>query len=124
MQPENCADGHDTLIDNDRAYGRDAFIYDSNHRDTLLGGLWIGEGTTNANLYDMVEIICVFTDTFDLRDNNEQLVKRDKQPLQPGNYFIVSNGRSLLRFLHWLLKSMIRQCCRQDNVASLANQAY
>jgi len=37
----------------------------------------------------MVEIICVFTDTFDLRDNNEQLVKRDEKPLQPGNYFIV-----------------------------------
>jgi len=55
----------------------------------LLGGLWIAEGTTNANLYYMVEIICVFTDTFDLRDNNEQLVKRDEKPLQPGNYFIV-----------------------------------
>jgi len=104
-----------------RAEGRDTFIYDSNHRDTLLGGLWIAEGITNANLYYMVEIICVFTDTFELRDNNEQLVKRDEKPLQPGNYFVVSNGRSLLRFLSWPFKSMIRQCCRRDNVASLAN---
>ncbi|PUU80412.1 HNH endonuclease-domain-containing protein [Tuber borchii] len=81
MEPEN------------RAGGRDTFIYDSNHRDTLLGGLWIAEGTTNANLYCMVEIICNFTDTFDLRDNNEQLVIRDEKPLQPGNYFIVTNVR-------------------------------
>ena len=121
MQPESRADGHDTLIDDNRAYGRDTFIYDSNHRDTLLGGLWIAEGTTNANLYYMVEIICVFTGTFDLHDDNEQLVKRDEKPLQPGNYFIVSNGKSLLRFLRWPLKSAVRQCCRQDNVASAAN---
>jgi len=99
MQPANCADGHDTLIDNNRAYGRDIFIYDSNHRDTLLGGLWIAEGTTNANLYYMVDIICIFTNTFDLRDDNERLVERDGKPLQPGNYFIVTNGMPLLRFL-------------------------
>jgi len=121
MQPKSRADGHDTLIDDNRAYGRDTFIYDSNHRDTLLGGLRIAEGTTNTKLYYMVEIICVFTGTFDLHDDNEQLVKRDEKAIQPGNYFIVSNGRSLLRFLRWLLKSAVRHCCRQDNVASAAN---
>jgi len=72
MQPKSRADGHDTLIDDNRAYGRDTFIYDSNHRDTLLGGLRIAEGTTNTKLYYMVEIICVFTGTFDLHDDNEQ----------------------------------------------------
>ena len=106
---------------NNRAGGRDTFIYDSNHRDTLLGGLWVAEGITNANLYCMVDIICIFTDTFYIHDNNEQLVERDEKPLQPRNYFIVSNGKSLLRFLRCSLKSMIRQCRRQDNVASLAN---
>ncbi|PUU80414.1 hypothetical protein B9Z19DRAFT_1123694 [Tuber borchii] len=40
----------------------------------------------------MVDIICIFTDTFDTPDNNEQLVERDEKPLQPGNYFIVTNG--------------------------------
>ena len=104
-----------------RAHERDVFIYDSNHRDTLLGGLWIAEGTTNANLYCMVDIICIFTDTFDIRDNSERLVERDEKPLQPGNYFIVTNGKSLLRFLRWPLKSMIGQCRRQDNVAFLEN---
>jgi len=52
------------------------------------------EGTTNANLYFMVEIICVLTDTFELRDNNERLVERNGEPLQPGNYFIASHGSS------------------------------
>ena len=80
----------------DRNDDRNTFIYDFNHRDTLLGGLWIVEGITNANLYSMVEIICVFTDTFELRDNNELLVERNGEPLQPGNYFIASHGRSLL----------------------------
>jgi len=42
-----------------RAYVCDAFIYDSYHRDILLGGLWIAEGTTNPNLYCMVDIICL-----------------------------------------------------------------
>jgi len=87
---------------NNRAHERDVFIYDSNYRDTLLGGLWIAEGTTNANLYCMVDIICIFTDTFDIRDNNQQLVEKDEKPLQLGNYFIVSNGMSLLRFLRFL----------------------
>ena len=91
------------------AVGRDTFIYDSNHRDTLLGGLWTAEGITNANLYCMVEIICLLTDTFHLCDNNEQLVERDEKPLRPGNYFIASNGRSLLRFLRWHMKTRIRQ---------------
>ena len=68
----------------------------------------------------MVEIICLLTDTFDLRDNNEQLVERDEKPLQPGNYFIVSNGRSLLRSPRWHIKTRIRQFRRQDNIASLA----
>ena len=73
MQPANRA-------------GRDTFIYDSSHRDALLGGLWITEGIANAILYSRVDIICIFTDTFDIHDNNEQLVERDEKPLQPGNY--------------------------------------
>ena len=48
---------------------------------------------TNANLYSMLEIICSFTDTFTLDNNNGQLVERDGQQLQPGNYYIATNGR-------------------------------
>jgi len=79
---------------------RNLFIYDSNHRDTALGGLWVAEGITNTNLYSMVEIICIFTDTFVLEDENQRLVEKDEQPLQPGNYYIASDGKSPLRFGH------------------------
>ena len=78
----------------DRTDDRNTCIYDRNHRDTPLGGLWIAEGITNANLDSMAEIICVFTDAFELRDDNERLVERNGEPLQPGNYFTASHGSS------------------------------
>jgi len=80
----------------DRSAWRDTYIYASDSRDTMLGGLWASEGITNANLYSMLEIFCFFTDTFHLYDDRKQLVGRDGQQLQPGNYFVVTNGR----FLH------------------------
>ena len=34
---------------------RDAYIYTSDGLDTLLGGLWVAEGITNANLYPIFQ---------------------------------------------------------------------
>lgn len=82
----------------DRSAWRNTYIYASGNRDTVLGGLYAAEGITKANLYSMLEIFCCFTDTFELQDDREQLVERDRQPLQPGNYYIVTNGKSLLCF--------------------------
>jgi len=79
----------------DRLAFRDTYIYASDRLDTMLGGLWASEGITNANLYSMLEIFCFFTDTFHLHDDRKQLVGRDGQQLQPGNYFVVTNGRLL-----------------------------
>jgi len=76
----------------DRSAWRDTNIYSSNNRDKALGGLWVAEGITNANLYSMIEIFCFFTDTFSLQNDSERLVERDEQKLQPGNYYIVTNG--------------------------------
>ncbi|KAG0637274.1 hypothetical protein HOY80DRAFT_1084848 [Tuber brumale] len=76
----------------DRSTWHNIHIYASENRQTVLGGLWTAGGITNANLYSMVEIICLFSDTFDLRNESEQLVERDEQQLQPGNYYIVTNG--------------------------------
>ncbi|KAG0634204.1 hypothetical protein HOY80DRAFT_1012578 [Tuber brumale] len=76
----------------DRSAWRDTYIYTSRNRGTVIGGLWVAEGITNANLYSMLEIFCSFSDTFDLQNESEQLVGRDQQPLQPGNYYIVTNG--------------------------------
>ena len=77
----------------DRSSWRNAYIYASDNRSTVLGGLWVAEGVTNANLYSMVQVFCLFTDTFDLHDSCEQLVERDGQQLKPGDYYIVSAGR-------------------------------
>ena len=78
----------------DRSAWRDTTIYASAHRDKVLGGLWATEGITNANLYCMIEIFCFFTDTFTLHNNNGQLVERDGQKLQPGDYYVATNGSS------------------------------
>lgn len=59
----------------------------------MLGGLWVAEGITNTNLYSMVEILCDFTEAFDLQDDNQRLIQRDKQLLKPGNYYIATTGR-------------------------------
>jgi len=72
----------------------------SNDRDTQLGGLYTSPRITNDNFYSMVEMVCVLDDTFELRDENGQLVERDDKQLRPGNYYIATDGRSLLYFHH------------------------
>ena len=86
----------------DRSPWRNAYVYAADNRSTVLGGLWVAEGVTNANLYSMVQVFCLFTDTFDLHDSCEQLVERDGQQLRPGDYYIVTAGRFLLCFHHKL----------------------
>ena len=86
----------------DRSPWRDAYIYASDDRSTVLGGLWVAEGVTNANLYSMLQVFCLFTDTFDLRDSSERLVERDGQQFKPGNYYIFTAGGFLLCFYHYL----------------------
>jgi len=76
------------------------FIYSSDDLNVLLGGLWVTEGITNANLYFMIEIFCTFSDNFDLQYHCGPLVERDNSQLQPGDYFVVTNGRSPPRFMH------------------------
>ena len=53
---------------------------------TVLGGLILTNGATNANSYSMVEIIFIFDSDHFLRDEGGTKVPRDDQPLQPGNY--------------------------------------
>ena len=79
---------------------RDVFIYTSDDSGNLIGGLWVAEGITNANLYSMVEIFCIFSDTFGLHYPNGKLVERDQNSLQPGGYFLATNGRSPLCLSH------------------------
>ncbi|KAG0636826.1 hypothetical protein HOY80DRAFT_925204 [Tuber brumale] len=72
----------------DRSPWRNVHIHSSDNPSTMLGGLWVAEGVTNANLYSILQVFCLFSDTSDLRDSSEQLVERDEQPLKPGNCYI------------------------------------
>ena len=80
----------------DRSAWRNTYVYASDNHATVLGGLYAAEGTTNSNLYSMLEVFCYFTDAFGLQDDRGLLVERDEQQLQPGNYYIVTNGMFLL----------------------------
>ena len=76
-----------------RSAGRDVYIYSANNPATVLGGLILSSGVTNANFYSMVDIIFIFGQDYFLRDEGGTTVQRDGHPLQPGNYHFVTNGR-------------------------------
>ena len=60
---------------------------------------------TNKNLYTMIELVCVFSRSFYLKDAENRIVQHNEEAVAPGNHFIVRMGR-LPCFLvgHWLLK--------------------
>lgn len=75
-----------------RALGRDVFFYDLRDPSTLLGGLVLNPGVTNANFYSMINIILIITSTYSLQNDNSETLPQDSQPLLPGNYFVVTDG--------------------------------
>ena len=75
-----------------RSVGRNVHIYNANHPTTELGGLVLTNGVTNANFYSMVEIIFNFDTDYFLRGEGGMTVQRDDYLLQPGNYYILTNG--------------------------------
>ena len=83
----------------------DVHIYDTNDHGTVLGGLTLTNGVTNANFYLMVEIIFIFDSFYFLRDEGGTIVERDDHPLQSGNYYIVTAGKFLTQ-LHDQLVSI------------------
>ena len=76
-----------------RLAGRNVHIYDPNNPDPALGGLVLTPGVTNTNFYSLVEILVIFTSTFILQDEDATIIARDDHPLQPGKYYIISDGR-------------------------------
>ena len=73
----------------DRSEGRNVHIYDTNHPTTVLGGLILTNGVTNANLYSMVEIIVIFKGPFFLRNEGGAEITKNNNPLK---YYIVATG--------------------------------
>jgi hypothetical protein len=79
----------------DRSQGRHVHIYDANDYTTVLGGLILTNGVTNANFYSMVEILILFTSNFKLQDEESAEIERNDNPLQPGKYYINAAGKFL-----------------------------
>jgi hypothetical protein len=77
----------------DRLLGRDVHIYDTNDRITALGGLILTNGVTNTNFYSMVEILILFTSTFELQNEDGTKIQKNDDPLQPGNYYVHAAGK-------------------------------
>ncbi|KAH8147455.1 uncharacterized protein LAJ45_08612 [Morchella importuna] len=74
-----------------RSLGRNVYIYDaSDPTGPVLGGLVLNSGVTNANFYSMVDII--LSSIYHLQDAGGSQVDRDDHPLQPGNYYVVTDG--------------------------------
>jgi hypothetical protein len=92
---------YSTMPPVNRSEGRDVHIYDNKDRTTMLGGLILSPGVTNANFYAMIRIFVEFTPrnfsrTFSLRNQNRITIQENHQSLQPGNYYIITSGK----FLH------------------------
>ena len=80
----------------DRSADRNVHIYNDNDRTTVVGGLILNPGVTNANFYAMIRIFVEFgRRTFSLRNQSGIEIQKDHQPLQPGNYYIVTSGKYL-----------------------------
>jgi hypothetical protein len=84
-----------TMAPRDRSRGRTVHIYDAKNPATVIGGLIVTNGVTNTSLYSMMEILVLFTSTFELYDENEAKIQRNDEPLQPGKYYIHAVGKFL-----------------------------
>lgn len=76
-----------------RSVGRDVHIYDANDPTTVLGGLILTNGVTNANFYLMVEVFLLFDGKYVLRHEDGTELQRNDQPMRQGDYFIVTDSR-------------------------------
>lgn len=69
------------------AEGHDVFVYDSNDRMTVLVGLMLNNGVTNANSLSMLEIILIFKTPYTVENESGARIFASDRPVQPGSYF-------------------------------------
>src|SRR3954452_8864559 len=77
---------YSTMPPVNRSEGRDVHIYDNKDRTTLLGGLILSPGVTNANFHAMIRIFVEFTPpnfsrTFSLGNQSRITIQENHQPL-------------------------------------------
>ncbi|KAI9879850.1 MAG: hypothetical protein M1830_006873 [Pleopsidium flavum] len=87
-----------------RSAGRNVHLYKANDLTEVRGGLVLTNGITNSNFYSMVEILFIFTGTFFLQDERNAPIPRDSNPLQPGNYYIVTTDSFSINDEPWLAR--------------------
>ncbi|KIW78778.1 hypothetical protein Z517_08617 [Fonsecaea pedrosoi CBS 271.37] len=104
--PSETSSPQNTMPTGDRSAGRNVYIYDLNDRTTVIGGLILQPGVTNANFYAMIEIIVIFEGPFFLQNENETKIEKDDYPLQPGNYYIVTTSSFRLNDEPWLVRTI------------------
>ena len=88
-----------------RIIGRNVYIYSAGNTNTVLGGLSLTDGITNANFYSMVEIVFVFDSDYTLCSESGATVQRDGHPLQAGKYFINTAGSLKVNNEPWLVRT-------------------
>ena len=76
-----------------RSPGRNVFIYDARDLNSVLGGLILTNGVTNANFYAMIEIFLIINQDYFLQYNGTEKVAKNEQALRPGNYYIATDGK-------------------------------
>lgn len=83
-----------SIMAENRSEGRTVQIYDHRNPSEVLGGLILTKGVTNKNLYSMIRTVVTVHGDFDLRHNDDDtIIPDDDAPLQPGNYYIVTEGK-------------------------------
>ncbi|OBT38693.1 hypothetical protein VE00_10845 [Pseudogymnoascus sp. WSF 3629] len=101
-----------------RSAGRTLHLFNASDRETVVGGMILTHGVTNAMLYAMVEIIVVVTCDFTLRNENDAIIPKDETQVEPGSYFIeaaepfeLNNETPLLRTISHATGSRTRAFC-------------
>jgi len=76
-----------------RSLPRDVFIYEGKGHSTLLGGLTLTTGITQADIYVMIEIfVAGLTEGYRIENDTGDRVPRDEEPLTKGNYHVVAES--------------------------------
>ncbi|KAL0634242.1 hypothetical protein Q9L58_006860 [Maublancomyces gigas] len=93
-----------------RALGRNVHIYAASDPTEVFGGLVLTNGVTKANFYSMMEVFLFFESSYVLRheDATDAMkdVPKDEQALQPGNYYIVTDGSITVNNEAWLIRTI------------------
>ena len=68
-------------------------VYADPSRKRLLARLGTTSHIPYCNIYSLIDTVCVFSQKYQLMNAQGELVKRDDDQLEPGEYFISTSGK-------------------------------